>query len=125
MTYIRQWRISPKMQNTVVETEAYLAVARKLMSIVEMEAVVTMISADPKSGEVMQGTRGLRKLRIPLQGRGKRGGGRVIYWFYNDGFPAILLWCFAKNAAADLTAVQRKLLMSVTETFLDDYRSKP
>ena len=112
------------MLNVVVETDAYLTFARKLMSAAEMDEVVTMISTDPKSGEVMPGTRGLRKLRIPLQGRGKRGGGRVIYWFYNEGFPAILLWCFAKNVAADLTTVQRKLLMSVTETFLDDYRSK-
>jgi hypothetical protein len=55
-----------------------------------MEAVVLMISEGPTIGDVISSTGGLRKLRIPLQGRGKRGGGRVIYWYYNAGYPAIL-----------------------------------
>ena len=66
-----------------VETDSYLSKARKIMSEAEMETVVSMISASPMAGDVIQGTGGLRKLRIPLQGRGKRGGGRVVYWHYN------------------------------------------
>ena len=67
----------------VVETDSNLSKARKIMSEAEMETVVSMISAGPMAGDVIQGTGGLRKLRIPLQGRGKRGGGRVVYWHYN------------------------------------------
>ena len=63
-----------------------------------------MIAARPDAGVVIQGTGGLRKLRIGLQGRGKRGGGRVIYWFHSIGYPAVLLWVFVKNEASDLTA---------------------
>jgi hypothetical protein len=54
---------------SVVETDTYLPKARKVMSEPEMEAVVSMISASPMAGDVIQGTAGLRKLRIPLQGR--------------------------------------------------------
>ena len=34
---------------------------------------------NPSAGVVIQGTSGLRKLRIAASGRGKRGGARVIY----------------------------------------------
>ena len=73
---------------SVVETDSYLSKARKVMSESEMETVVSVISGSPMAGDVIQGTSGLRKLRIPLQGRGKRGGGRVVYWYYNEGYPA-------------------------------------
>jgi hypothetical protein len=70
---------TPNMLVSVIETDAYLSKAAKMMSAVEMEAVVLMISESPTIGDVIPGTGGLRKMRIPLQGRGKRGGGRVIY----------------------------------------------
>jgi hypothetical protein len=88
-----------------------------------MTEVVDVISMTPLAGDVIKGTGGLRKLRVGLQGRGKRGGGRVIYWFYNEGYPAVLLWAFAKNEASDLTATQRKQLAQVTESFRDDFGS--
>ncbi len=34
---------------------------------------------DPKTGDVIQGTGGLRKIRIPMPNKGKSGGSRVIY----------------------------------------------
>lgn len=116
MAYLAQMLVS------VVETDAYLSKARKIMSEAEMEAVVLRISANPMAGDVIRGTGGLRKLRIPLEGRGKRGGGRVVYWFYNEGYPAILLWAFAKNEADDLSAGQRKQLVSASQAFTKQFR---
>lgn len=55
------------------------------------------------------------------QARGKRGGGRVIYWFHSEGYPAVLLWAFAKNEAADLTNEQRNRLKAVANALLDDF----
>jgi hypothetical protein len=117
MAYITQMRVS------VVETAGYLSKAAKIMSQEEMAEVVDFVSLTPLAGEVIKGTGGLRKLRVGLQGRGKRGGGRVIYWFYNKGYPAVLLWAFAKNEASDLTTSQRKQLAQVTESFLNDFGS--
>jgi hypothetical protein len=108
----------------VVETDAYLSKAEKIMSAQERETVVSMISARPTIGYVIPGTGGLRKVRIPLQGRGKRGGGgRVIYWYYNAGYPAILMWAFAKNEASDLSAAQKKSLVAASEMFTSQFRS--
>jgi hypothetical protein len=108
---------------SVIETDSYLSKAEKIMSAVERESIISTISASPTLGVVIPGSGGLRKLRIPLQGRGKRGGGRVIYWYYNEGYPAILMWAFAKNEASDLSPTQKKLLTTVAETFTIQFRS--
>jgi hypothetical protein len=109
---------------SVVETPAYLTRATKLMDEAERIAVIDMIAAAPNVGVLIRGTGGLRKMRVPLQGRGKRGGGRVIYWFHSESYPAVLLWVFAKNDASDLTADQRRQLAAVTSGLLDDFRRR-
>ena len=108
---------------SVIETGAYLSKAEKIMSALERDAVVSMISEGPTIGDVIPGTGGLRKVRVPLQGRGKRGGGRVIYCYYNSGYPAILMWAFAKNEASDLTSAQKKSLVAVSDLFIAQLRS--
>lgn len=105
----------------VVETELYISQASKLMSETERAAIVDAVAAAPAMGVLIKGTGGLRKMRVPLQGRGKRGGGRVIYWFYSEGYPAVLLMVYAKNAASDLTAEQRKRLSVLADALLDDF----
>ena len=65
----------------MIEAESYLSAAKRLLTEAERAEVVDMIAVDPSSaGVVVPGTGGLRKMRIGLQGRGKSGGGRVIYW---------------------------------------------
>ena len=83
-------------------------------------AIVEMLAADPTQGDLIKGTGGLRKLRIPLEGRGKRGGGRVIYWYHSEAFPIALLWVFAKNEASDLTPDQAGALAKVAAEILSD-----
>ena len=57
----------------------------------------------PKSG-------GLRKLRWPLPGRGKRGGLRVIYFWDAPSETFYMLYAYPKNVQEDLTAEQLRVL---------------
>jgi len=41
-------------------------------------------------------------------GKGKSGGVRVIYYFYDQDVPIYALLIYGKNERADLTAEQRK-----------------
>ena len=43
-----------------------------------------MLASDPERGEIMQGTGGVRKVRVAVGGRGKSGGARVIYYFHGS-----------------------------------------
>jgi hypothetical protein len=67
---------------------------------------------NPERGEIIQGTHGARKARIgdPASRRGKRGSYRYIYAYFPGYHHIILLYLFAKNDSADLSAqVKRQL----------------
>ena len=108
----------------VVETGAYLAKASRIMSDAESAHVVDIVAARPDAGVILGGSKGLRKLRIPLAGRGKSGGGRIVYWYHSPGFPAVLLWVFAKNEADNLTAAQLKRLVGEADWLIEDFGGK-
>ena len=74
----------------------------------------------PDTGALLRGGKGLRKLRWALQGRGKSGGARVIYYWRNAAGRVYLLYAYAKNAQADLTAAQTRLLVELVNEVLDD-----
>jgi len=40
---------------------------------------------------------------MALEGMGKRGGARVIYYYHNERLPVFLLSAYAKNRKADLS----------------------
>jgi hypothetical protein len=57
----------------------------------------------------------LRKIRWGVQGRGKRGGVRVInYWAVKQD-RILMLWMYAKNVQTDLTPEQFKVLRRIIE----------
>ena len=68
--------------------------------------------ANPVAGEVIAGSGGLRKLRFGdvRRAKGKRGGLRVIYYFWTGGPEFWLFTVYDKDEVADLTARQRGML---------------
>ena len=80
-----------------------------------LELELTLI-IDPLAGDLIPGARGLRKLRRPLAGRGKRGGARVIYYFVTTHDTILLLHAYAKNRASDLPKPFLRELADVVKT---------
>ena len=77
------------------------------------EAFATMqlaMMANPEMGDVIEDTGGLRKLRQPdpMRGKGKRGGLRVIYYWWESGHQFWLFTLYNKDEVSDLTAQERK-----------------
>jgi hypothetical protein len=91
--------------HTVVGTGSYIRAAAKLLSEAEREEVVTTIAKDPEAGGVIAGT--VRKLRMALQGGGKSGGSRVIYFLGDATMPVFLMQIYAKNEKANLSAAEK------------------
>lgn len=69
----------------------------------------------PDAGPVIPGSGGLRKVRWALQGRGKRGGVRVIYYWAKKSERILMLLIYAKNERDDLSPAQVKVLRQVVE----------
>lgn len=74
-----------------------------------------ILRKNPKVGDVMEGTGGARKLRIALEGRGTRSGGRVIYVDIFEREHIYLLMAYPKNVQDDLTPEQRKMICQMVE----------
>lgn len=76
----------------------------------ERSVVVETLAARPEAGSVIPETGGLQKMRFGLEGRGKRGGARVIYLFLDWETPLLLLLAYAKNEPDDMTPQQKASL---------------
>jgi hypothetical protein len=74
MSVVDGYTVMATRLHTVIETEAYLRTAARIMTDAERDAVVDFFAASPQAGDVIPGAGGLRKVRVPLVGRGKRGG---------------------------------------------------
>ena len=108
---------------TVVETPAYLAAARGVLSDEVRVGIVNVVAENPAVGVALGG--GVRKIRVPLPGRGKRGGARVVYLFAGKDIPVFLLTVFAKNEKANLSAGERTALIAAAKELAADYRRNP
>lgn len=78
----------------------------------------------PDKGEVIEGTGGLRKLRRPdpRRGKGKRGGLRLIYFWWEAGRQFWLFTLYDKAEMADLSTKEKGLLREMLKRELDARR---
>ncbi|MBQ7010539.1 MAG: type II toxin-antitoxin system RelE/ParE family toxin [Clostridia bacterium] len=89
----------------------------KAMGLSEADLVLLeqALLEDPQMGDVIEGTGGARKMRIKLEGRGKSGGGRVIYLDVFEKEHLYLLFAYPKNVQEDLTSEQKKAIQRMIE----------
>ena len=75
------------------------------------------LASAPEAGDMIPGTGGFRKLRWtdPKRGKGRRGGLRVIYYYFPADQQVWLVTLYDKNEAADLTPKQKQALNSAIE----------
>jgi len=66
--------------------------------------------ADPRAGAMVAGTGGIRKLRVALPGRGKRGSARVAYLYVEIRGRVYFLLAYAKAEQLDLSPADKKAL---------------
>ena len=94
------------MQITVAELPEFMRCAERLLSASERKDVIDYLSAQPKAGDLVQGTGGVRKLRWARGGKGKSGGVRVIYYFHSERIPLYLLTVFGKGEKGNLSKAE-------------------
>jgi hypothetical protein len=106
---------------TVVETPEFLAATRKLLDNEERALLAEHLAYNPAAGDLIPGTGGVRKLRWGLEGRGKRGGARVIYFYHNASLPLFVLTAYAKNQRADISQAERNGFQQLTRLLVQNY----
>src|SRR5258706_4250806 len=79
---------------------------------------------DPVAGDLLEGSGGLRKLRHRDigRGKGKRGGLRVIYFWWETGQQFWLFTLYDKDEMDDLGPTEKRALRGMLKAELDARR---
>ena len=107
MTYTRVLTVPPL---TVVEVEPFPSKADQVWTEEERLEFITFIAYNPMAGAVIPGTGGVRKVRWTRQGKGKRGGVRIAYYFHDASIPLFLITVYAKSRKENLTPRELKAM---------------
>jgi putative transcriptional regulator len=100
-----------------IETPAFTRYFSSYLNDDEYRELQNRLAAGPELGDLMPGTGGFRKLRWadPRRGKGRRGGLRVIYYYFPGEQQIWLMTLYGKDEASDLTAKQRQALKNAIE----------
>ena len=107
------------MNKTFVETHEFTEWVAEYLSDEALAELQRTLLNDPETGAVIPGCGGLRKVRVadPRRGKGKRGGGRVIYLHAGEASIIFLMDVYDKGERADLSAEQKKVLKDLAQGF--------
>ena len=97
----------------IVETPVFTKRVLDILSDDEYKDLQYFIAANPAAGDIIPGSNGLRKLRWSINGKGKRGGSRIIYYWIKPKDTVLMLFLFKKNEQSNLTMDQLKRLRSI------------
>jgi mRNA-degrading endonuclease RelE of RelBE toxin-antitoxin system len=105
----------------VVETPSYLHAVEDFWDESTQIEFKNYIGINFLLGDIIPDTGGIRKIRWKSNGKGKRGGARVIYYFYDEQHPIYLLFAYTKNVQVDLTEQEKKLLRSLVQQLKNSF----
>ena len=109
---------------TIVELHAFVKASSVIWSEKEKAAFIFFIGCCPLAGVVIPGCNGLRKVRWSIGESGKRGGARVVYYFYDENHPIFLMSIYSKNERIDLTNEQKIILSKLIEIIKKGFQQK-
>jgi hypothetical protein len=100
-----------------IEAPAFTRHIHEYLDDLSYAALQQRLLANPHSGDVMPGTGGFRKMRWadPRRGKGRRGGLRIIYFYFESEQQIWLMTLYGKGEAADLTPKEKKALKSALD----------
>ncbi len=111
-------------QVSVAESKMFQDFAKKHLNEADTTRLINYLSRNPESGDLIQGTGGLRKIRWARKNEGKRGGYRIVYYYYNESIPLYLLSGFAKNEMENISDTAKAVLANLAEEHVKNYRRK-
>lgn len=79
-----------------------------------------MLLKNPQSGPVMEGTGGIRKVRFPLENKGKSGSVRVCYTDFEEYEVTYLITAFTKNEQENLSAEEKTVLKKLVKALKNE-----
>lgn len=99
----------------IIETSTFTKKIKLLLPDEDYRKLQNVLILNPKSGKIIKGSGGLRKIRWSIPGKGKSGGVRVIYYYVMKEEIILMLLIYPKSERDDLTKEQQKILKSLVK----------
>ena len=98
-----------------IETPLFTKLVKDLLPDETYRLLQQTLLLRPDTGNLIRGSGGLRKMRWNIEGRGKRGGVRIIYYWGVPEDTIYMLLPYQKSKQEDLTPEQLKMLRKLVE----------
>jgi hypothetical protein len=90
------------------------------LSDIELQALQIMLLENPKAGPIMEGTGGIRKVRFPIDNRGKSKSIRVCYTDFSEYEVIYLITAFEKKEQENLTNEEKNVLKKLVKALKEE-----
>jgi len=112
------------MRALFIELPAFSRYRQNYLDDEAFRVLQSSLLTNPEIGDVIEGTGGLRKMRQGdlRRGKGKRGGLRIIYFWWETGRQFWLFTLYDKNELDDLSPTERKALKDMLKRELEARR---
>ena len=100
-----------------IETSVFTKALHALLSDDEYCELQNLFLHDPTLGDVIRGGGGIRKMRFGIEGRGKSGGVRVIYFWLSADDEIYMLLIYPKSKKDTLSADEVAVLRALVKEF--------
>jgi len=100
---------------TFIEHPVFTRRIAELLTDGEYAEFQAQLAENPSAGDVIPGLGGLRKVRLALPGRGKRGSARVLYLLFVRADTVFLLYAFTKGEFEDLPSDKRRVMRRLVD----------
>jgi hypothetical protein len=81
----------------------------------DYEELEHVLADNPELGDLIQGTGGLRKIRLRSSTKGKRGGFRVCYFDFPEGEQLFFIMIYGKNEQENISKEDKALFKKFIE----------
>ncbi len=103
----------------IIETSVFTRCVKELLDDDQYAELQAALVVRPDVGDLIPGSHGLRKLRWKIDGSGKRGGMRVIYYWFTADEQLYMLYAYGKTEREDLTRKQLRQLAEIVKRWND------
>ena len=120
MDYTEHTSLAYNARMVIIETTVFTRLIRELMDDDNYRELQETLVQQPDAGDLIPGSGGLRKVRWKLEGKGKRGGVRIIYYWMTADDQLWMGYGYAKASQEELTKAQLKTLRDIVERWKNE-----
>lgn len=106
----------------IVYTKIYERKVSAILTLLERTTIENAIANNPTRYPVIPGAGGIRKARAARGSKGKRGGTRIVFYFWQVEETIFMLTAYAKSDQEDLSGNEKKQITALVDLLKEEER---